>query len=165
MDIKSQIESGQTVLGIELGSTRIKAVLIDKNNKPIASGGHGWENNQVNGVWTYSLDDVWDGIAKAYAGLKSDVEQKFSVGIKSFKAIGFSGMMHGYMVFDKKILDYLTTDVKCDFEFGPLEKLAAEGEVMTFKHKGFWECADTVRDVNHLNKLWESGEAKWKLWK
>lgn len=101
MDIKSQIESGQTVLGIELGSTRIKAVLIDKDNKPIASGGHGWENNQVNGIWTYSLDEVWDGIAKAYAGLKTDVEQKFSAGIKSFKAIGFSGMMHGYMVFDK----------------------------------------------------------------
>ncbi|MBF9018225.1 MULTISPECIES: xylulokinase [unclassified Oceanispirochaeta] len=101
MDIKSQIESGQTVLGIELGSTRIKAVLIDMDNKPIASGGHGWENSQVNGIWTYSLDEVWDGIAKAYAGLKMDVEQKFSTGIKSFKAIGFSGMMHGYMVFDK----------------------------------------------------------------
>jgi len=71
----------------------------------------------------------------------------------------------GFMVFNKSILDYLTTDVNCDFEFGPLEKLAAEGEVMTYKHNGFWECADTVRDVNHLNKLWNSGEAQWKIWK
>jgi sugar (pentulose or hexulose) kinase len=101
MTIKSQIESGQTVLGIELGSTRIKAVLIDKDNKPIASGGHGWENSQINGIWTYSLDEVWDGIAKAYTGLKVDVQNKYSTGINSFKAIGFSGMMHGYMVFDK----------------------------------------------------------------
>lgn len=101
MDVKSQIESGQTVLGIELGSTRIKAVLIDKDNKPVASGGHGWENSQINGIWTYSLDEVWEGIAAAFAGLKEDVHTKYSTEIKSFKAIGFSGMMHGYMVFDK----------------------------------------------------------------
>ena len=71
----------------------------------------------------------------------------------------------GYMVFNKKMLDYLTTDIKCDFEFGPLEKLASEGQVMTYKHDGFWECADTVRDVNHLNKLLDSGKAQWKIWK
>jgi small-conductance mechanosensitive channel len=71
----------------------------------------------------------------------------------------------GFMVFNKNMLDYLTEAEDCDFEFGPLEKLAAEKEVMTFKHNGFWECADTVRDVNHLNKLWNTGEAKWKLWK
>ncbi|MFC2151952.1 glucose-1-phosphate cytidylyltransferase [Bacteroidota bacterium] len=71
----------------------------------------------------------------------------------------------GYMVFNKKLLDYLTIDVNCDFEFGPLEKLANEREVMTYKHEGFWECADTVRDVNNLNKLWETGKAQWKIWK
>ncbi len=70
----------------------------------------------------------------------------------------------GFMVFNKKMLDYLTTDTVCDFELGPLEKLAAEGQVMTYKHNGFWECADTVRDVNHLNKLWITGQAKWKIW-
>ena len=70
----------------------------------------------------------------------------------------------GYMVFNKKMLDYLTIDVNCDFEFGPLEKLASESEVMTFKHNGFWECADTVRDVNHLNKHWETQKAQWKVW-
>jgi len=70
----------------------------------------------------------------------------------------------GYMVFGRKLLDYLTPDKECDFEFGPLEKLACEGQVMTYKHEGFWECADTVRDVEHLNKLWASGQAAWKIW-
>jgi len=70
----------------------------------------------------------------------------------------------GYMVFNKTMLDYLKTDQNCDFEFGPLERIAEEGQVMTYKHKGFWECADTVRDVKHLNKLWASGEATWKVW-
>jgi glucose-1-phosphate cytidylyltransferase len=70
----------------------------------------------------------------------------------------------GYMVFNKGLLDHLTPDKQCDFEFGALEKLAALGEVMVYKHSGFWECADTVRDVNHLNKLWESDQAEWKIW-
>ena len=71
----------------------------------------------------------------------------------------------GYMVFNIKMLDYLTRDANCDFEFGPMEEIAAKGQVMTYKHDGFWECADTVRDVNHLNKLWQNGQAAWKLWK
>jgi glucose-1-phosphate cytidylyltransferase len=70
----------------------------------------------------------------------------------------------GFMVFNKKVLDYLTPDKNCDFEFGPLEQLAGENEVMTYKHNGFWECADTIRDVNHLNKLWGANKAHWKLW-
>lgn len=70
----------------------------------------------------------------------------------------------GYMVFDKKILEYLKPDKDCDFEFGPLEELATKGEVMTYRHEGFWECADTVRDLNHLNKLWATNQAKWKVW-
>jgi glucose-1-phosphate cytidylyltransferase len=68
------------------------------------------------------------------------------------------------MVFNKEILNYLRPDKDCDFEFGPLEELAGKGEVMTFKHEGFWECADTVRDLNHLNKLWSTGKAEWKVW-
>ncbi|MDC7241721.1 MAG: FGGY-family carbohydrate kinase [Spirochaetales bacterium] len=101
MDVKSQIESGQAVLGIELGSTRIKAVLIDTANKPVASGGHGWENSQIDGIWTYSIKEIWEGIAKAYGELKENVQKEFGVTIKSLKGLGFSGMMHGYMVFDK----------------------------------------------------------------
>ncbi len=70
----------------------------------------------------------------------------------------------GFMVFNKSMLDYLSSDPKCDFEFGPLEQIAAKGQVMTYKHDGFWECADTVRDVNNLNRLWDSGRADWKSW-
>jgi len=71
----------------------------------------------------------------------------------------------GFMIFNKNLLDNLTTDENCDFEFGPLEELAKNEEVMTYKHEGFWECADTIRDVNHLNRLWSTNNAKWKLWK
>jgi len=71
----------------------------------------------------------------------------------------------GFMVFNKSLLKQLSTDKNCDFEFGPLENLAKSGEVMTYKHKGYWECADTIRDVNHLNRLWETDQAKWKIWK
>tara|TARA_B100000767_G_scaffold261671_1_gene273508 strand:+ start:203 stop:973 length:771 start_codon:yes stop_codon:yes gene_type:complete len=71
----------------------------------------------------------------------------------------------GFMVFNKEMLNSLTSDVNCDFEIGPLEELAEKMEVMTYKHEGFWECADTVRDVNHLNKIWNNNSAKWKIWK
>jgi len=70
----------------------------------------------------------------------------------------------GFMVFNRKLFEYLTAAKECDFEFGPMEKLAQEGQVMTYKHEGFWECADTVRDVEHLNKLWAAGKAAWKVW-
>ena len=85
--------------------------------------------------------------------------------IKSFeeKPQTSSGLINGgFMVFSKKLLNYLEKD--SDLEFGPLEKLASQGQVMAFKHNGFWECADTVRDINNLNKLWVSNEAPWKLW-
>ena len=70
----------------------------------------------------------------------------------------------GFMVFNRKLLDYLTTDEDCDFEFGALEKLATEGEVMVYKHDGLWECMDHERDVLHLNKLWSENNAFWKVW-
>ncbi|MBN2519283.1 MAG: glucose-1-phosphate cytidylyltransferase [Bacteroidales bacterium] len=70
----------------------------------------------------------------------------------------------GYMVFSKEMINYLTAEENCDFEFGPLEELAAKRQVMTYKHNGFWECADTIRDVNNLNKLWDTGKAQWKVW-
>ncbi len=71
----------------------------------------------------------------------------------------------GFMVFKREMLNYLSEDSNCDFEFGPLEQLAKEEQVMTYKHDGFWECADTVRDVNHLNSLWKNDQALWKVWK
>lgn len=95
------IEAGKAVLGIEFGSTRIKAVLVDDANKPIASGAHDWENQLVDGIWTYSLDAIWAGLQDAYSKLKEDVKAQYKVDIKNLAAIGFSAMMHGYMAFDK----------------------------------------------------------------
>lgn len=100
--VKNQIKNGETCLGIEMGSTRIKAVLIDKDNNPIASGGFAWENIQIEGIWTYSLDEVWIGIQTSYNELKRDVKKSFNISLKKINAIGFSGMMHGYLVFDKE---------------------------------------------------------------
>lgn len=101
-DIRKLIESGQAVLGIEFGSTRIKAVLIDEENNPIASGSHEWENQLVNGIWTYSLDAVWNGLQDSYRDLLADVKAKYDTDIVSLKAIGISAMMHGYMPFNKE---------------------------------------------------------------
>ncbi|MCQ2437854.1 MAG: FGGY-family carbohydrate kinase, partial [Clostridia bacterium] len=99
--IRTAIESGKAVLGIELGSTRIKAVLIDEAHNPIASGNHDWENKLENNIWTYSMEDVWTGVAHAYAELKAAVKAEYGVTLKRFAAIGFSAMMHGYLPFDK----------------------------------------------------------------
>lgn len=99
--IAEQINNGNTIIGIEMGSTRIKAVLIDPDNNPIASGGFGWENTLKEGVWTYSLDEVWDGVKFSYASLRNDIKEKYNVDLTKVKAIGISGMMHGYLVFDK----------------------------------------------------------------
>jgi sugar (pentulose or hexulose) kinase len=90
---------GETYLGIELGSTRIKAVLIDKAAGPIASGSHTWENRLENGIWTYSLDDIWAGVRACYAELAADVREKFGMQLETIGAIGISAMMHGYMAF------------------------------------------------------------------
>jgi sugar (pentulose or hexulose) kinase len=99
-NIAEEIANGQTVLGIELGSTRIKAVLIGPDNMPIASGGHGWENTLQDGIWTYPLEEVWAGIQASFAELQRNVEAQHGVRLTRVKAMGFSAMMHGYMVFD-----------------------------------------------------------------
>ena len=91
----------KTVLGIELGSTRIKAVLIDERHIPIASGDYEWENQLVNGVWTYSMDMVHTGLQTCFANLKADVKAKFGAELTTVGAIGVSAMMHGYLPFDK----------------------------------------------------------------
>jgi len=71
----------------------------------------------------------------------------------------------GYMVFNNTFLDYLTTDEKCDLEWGILEELTAKGDIMVYKHEGNWECMDHERDVEYLNRLWNNNEAFWKVWK
>ncbi len=98
--VKKLIESGKAVLGIELGSTRIKAVLVDEKNVPIASGSHEWENRLENNIWTYSLDDIWSGLQDSYSKLLENVKTQYGITITKLGAIGFSAMMHGYMAFD-----------------------------------------------------------------
>lgn len=99
--MKDYIESGKAVLGIEFGSTRIKAVLIGEDKSPIASGSHDWENSLVDGIWTYSLEEIWSGLQDCYSKMAADAEEKYGAKITKLASIGFSAMMHGYMVFDK----------------------------------------------------------------
>ena len=100
-DAKTIIESGKAILGIEFGSTRIKAVLTDPESKPIAQGSHEWENRLVDGLWTYSIDDIWHGLQDCYADLRANVARDYGTEIESLGAIGISAMMHGYMPFGK----------------------------------------------------------------
>ena len=102
MTVQEKISQGKICLGIELGSTRIKATLIDDTFSPVASGSHGWENRLENGYWTYSLDDIHSGIKSCYADLKKEVSEKYGVKLEKIGAVGISAMMHGYMAFDKE---------------------------------------------------------------
>lgn len=100
--IRSLIENGKIVLGLEFGSTRIKAVLVDETHTPIASGDHQWENRLENGYWTYTLEDIWTGLQDSYQKLAKDVLEKYDTELTTIGAIGFSAMMHGYMAFDRE---------------------------------------------------------------
>lgn len=101
MSAKTIIESGKAILGIEFGSTRIKAVLIDTDNNPIAQGSFEWENQLVDGLWTYSIDTIWKGLQDCYADLRKNVKTEYDCEIEQLAAIGISAMMHGYMAFGK----------------------------------------------------------------
>ncbi len=99
-DIRTIIETGKARLGVEFGSTRIKAVLIDPEGNPIAQGAHDWENQLVNNIWTYDLQDAWAGLQDCYAKLLEEVKASCGATIRRLDAIGFSAMMHGYIPFD-----------------------------------------------------------------
>ena len=100
LDPRTVIAEGRAALGIELGSTRIKAVLVAPDGTALASGSHDWENQFVDRRWTYSLEDVWSGVQQCVASLIADVEQRYSVRPTTFSALGVSAMMHGYLAFD-----------------------------------------------------------------
>lgn len=102
MKANEVIEQGKAILGLELGSTRIKAVLIDKDHKPIASGSYEWENQLIDGIWTYDLEEAWKGVQTCYQELRKDVMEQYGVSLKKVEAMGISGMMHGYLPFDKE---------------------------------------------------------------
>ena len=101
MDIVKQIESGKTSIGIEFGSTRIKAVMIGEDYSPIASGTHDWQNRLEGGIWTYTDEDITLGLQDAYKNLADCVKKEYGVSIRKVAAIGISAMMHGYLAFDE----------------------------------------------------------------
>lgn len=98
---KAIIEDGKAVLGIELGSTRIKCCLIDESKTPFISGEFEWQNQLVDGIWTYAINDIWEGLQKSYADLVQNVQMTYQVPLRNLKALGISAMMHGYLVFDE----------------------------------------------------------------
>ena len=100
---REEIANGKAILGIEFGSTRIKSVLIDSNRNVIASGSHEWENDYVDGVWTYSEENIIKGLQSSYADLKADVQKRYQVSLQKLAGLGISAMMHGYLPFDKEM--------------------------------------------------------------
>ena len=102
-------------------------------------------------------------IASRFGELKIDGDSVETFSEKPQDGKGF--INGGFFVFSRKILDYLTTDDLCDLEVGPLERIAGEGQLMVYKHRGFWACMDTLRDMEYLNKIWNDGRARWKIWK
>ena len=167
--IVKTIRDGRTVLGIEFGSTRIKAVLVDESHQPIAMGTHDWENRLENNIWTYSLEDIWGGLQGCYQSLAEDVQAKYGVALTKLGALGFSGMMHGYMAFDKAgelLVPFRTwrntmTEEAC-------KKLVAEFQ---FNIPQRWSIAhlyqailskeEHVKDISFLTTL--AGYIHWKL--
>ena len=99
--IVSELKEGATSLGIEFGSTRIKAVLIDHDYRTLATGDVEWENRLEDGLWTYSMDQIHQGLQAAYAALTEDVRRQYGVTLTKIGAMGISAMMHGYLAFDK----------------------------------------------------------------
>ncbi len=163
------IASGKAVVGMELGSTRIKAVLVGPDSRPLAAGSFAWENSLVDGFWTYSLDEVWEGVAACYAGMKEDVYKNYRVELDSFAIGGFSAMMHGYLVFDAagKLLTPFRT-----WRNNRTEAAARElTRILSYPIPQRWSIAHLyqamldreshVRDISYMTTL--SGYVHWKL--
>jgi len=166
---KKIIERAKTALGIEFGSTRIKAVLIGEDHMPIALGSHDWENRYENGVWTYSLDDVWTGLQDSYLKLSSEILEKYATPLQTIGAIGFSGMMHGYLAFDKD--DHLLVPFRTWRNTSTGQASQKLTELFQFNLPQRWSIAHLyqailnkephVKDICHLTTL--AGYVHWKL--
>jgi len=168
-DTEKAIESGKTALGVEFGSTRIKAVLIGEDYMPIAWGSHDWENQYENGVWTYRLEDIWTGLQESYRRLRNQVLEKYNTPLQTIGALGFSAMMHGYMAFDKDgnlLVPFRTW--RNTMTGQAAEKLT---DLFQFNIPQRWSIAHLyqailnnephVKGINHLTTL--AGYVHWKL--
>ncbi|MBV9998372.1 MAG: FGGY-family carbohydrate kinase [Verrucomicrobia bacterium] len=168
-DTQEAIESARTVLGIELGSTRIKAVLIGEDHAPIASGSHDWENRYENGIWTYSLEEVWAGLQESYRKLSKEVLEKYNTPLERIGAIGFSAMMHGHMAFDQA--GNLLVPFRTWRNTTTAQAATALTELFQFNVPHRWSIAHLyqailnkephVKDISYLTTL--SGYVHWKL--
>ena len=167
--IAAAVKKGDTALGIELGSTRIKAVLIGPDHAPIATGAYDWENRLENGVWTYHLDDVWTGIQAAFRELREEVQSRYGVPLTTLGAMGVSAMMHGYLPFDQNGAQL------CEFRTWRNTITEAEAQELTqlfqFNIPQRWSIAHLyrairqgephVKDIAFLTTL--EGYVHWKL--
>ena len=124
MDAKTAILEQKTALGIEFGSTRIKAVLIGADNAPIASGDHEWENRYDNGVWTYTLEDIWTGLQDAYTKMAADVKEKYDITLTRVGAIGFRALLHASSAFDASPIWHLTKQETSSCRSAPGETIS-----------------------------------------
>lgn len=168
-DIRNTIETGKTALGIEFGSTRIKAVLVGADHTPLAAGSHEWENRYENGVWTYSLDDVWNGLQACFRDLQASVQAQYGMSLRTVGAIGISGMMHGYMPFDPA--GNLLVPFRTWRNTITGQAAAQLTELFQFNIPQRWSIAHLwqailnqephVKDIRHLNTL--AGYVHWKL--
>lgn len=166
---KQTIESGKAVLGIEFGSTRIKAVLIDENHHPIAQGAHEWENQLVEGLWTYSIDAIWKGLQDCYADLRANVRKEYDVELETLASLGFSAMMHGYMAFnqDEQILVPFRTwrNTNTQKAAAELSKLFQYNIPLRWSISHLYQCIldgeAHVKDIKYLTTL--AGYVHWQL--
>ncbi|MDR3336086.1 MAG: FGGY-family carbohydrate kinase [Treponema sp.] len=169
MNVKQAITEGKTSLGIELGSTRIKAVLIDDRHRPIASGSHDWENRLENGVWTYHLDDVWAGLQDSFRKLAGDLEDRYGAALSRVGAIGISAMMHGYLVFDKdgnQLVPFRTwrntmTELAAQDLTGKFRFNVPQRWSIAHLYQAMLNGEGHVKDISFLTTL--AGFVHWKL--
>lgn len=168
-EIGRAVENGETALGMELGSTRIKAVLIGPDHSPVASGSFDWENRLENGVWTYRLEDVWAGLRAAYSALAEDVEKKYGVKLRKPGAMGVSAMMHGYLPFDKnseQLAEFRTwRNTITEEEAGELTRLFGFNIPQRWSIAHLWRAVKRgephVQKLAYLTTL--AGYVHWKL--
>jgi len=168
-DAKSIIEAGKAILGIEFGSTRIKAVLIDQDYKPIAQGSHEWENQLIDGLWTYSIDDIWNGVQSCYADLRANVKKQYDTEIETLAAIGISAMMHGYMAFNKN--EEILVPFRTWRNTNTAEAAAALSELFVYNIPLRWSIShlyqailngeEHVKDIDYLTTL--AGYIHWQI--
>ena len=168
-DVRKVITEGKTVLGIELGSTRIKGVLLDDKNEMLASGGHTWENRLENGVWTYHMEDVWTGLQACFADLKKNVKDTYDVELQTIGAMGISAMMHGYLVFDEndKLLapfrtwrNTMTEPATIEL-MGLLHHQIPQRWSVAHLYQSILDDLDHVKDIRFMTTL--SGYVHWML--